>query len=156
MTETKKHLYKSDDQRLVSGVCGGLAEFLGIDPSPIRLLFLLLLFANGLGFIVYVIFAMILPAESVVHEQEDQALFGGAYGVRKDAKNVEIKKESKSSVISMDLFKVSNIVGVLVIASGLVMLMQEIVPWYLITAQARIPLLAVGLGLAIIVRSKRV
>jgi phage shock protein C len=158
MENSQKTLYKSDDQKLVSGVCGGIAEYLEVEPGPIRVIFMLLLFANGIGFIIYIIFALILPAEHVVNEQEDEAFFEGAYALRKQAeaqaknKPLSVKPPAKwKSVI-----KASNIAGILVIVSAVALLTQEIVPWYLIGTQARIPLLAMGIGLAIIVRSKRI
>jgi phage shock protein C len=158
MENSHKTLYKSDDQKLVSGVCGGIAEFLGVDPSPIRVIFMLLLFANGIGFIIYIIFALILPAEHVVNEQEDEAFFEGAYALRRQA---EAEAKNKPASITppakwKTILRAANIAGVLVIVSAVVLLAQEIVPWYLVGTQARIPLLAMGIGLAIIVRSKRV
>lgn len=158
MENSHKTLYKSDDQKLVSGVCGGIAEYLGVEPSPIRLIFMLLLFANGIGFIIYIIFALILPAEHIVNEQEDEAFFEGAYALRKQAE--EQAKNKPQSIGAQtkvrSILKAANITGMLVIVSAILLLAQEIVPWYLVGTQARIPLLAIGIGLAIIVRSKRI
>jgi len=39
-----KKLYRSRKERMIAGVCGGLAEYLGVDPTWIRLLFILLFF----------------------------------------------------------------------------------------------------------------
>ncbi len=61
--ETKK-LYRSRTDRMISGVCGGLGKYLGIDPTLIRLVFvLLLLFGVGSGLILYVILMFIVPEE---------------------------------------------------------------------------------------------
>ncbi len=61
--ETKK-LYRSRTDRMISGVCGGLGKYLGIDPTLIRLVFvLLLLFGIGSGLILYVILMFIVPEE---------------------------------------------------------------------------------------------
>ncbi len=61
--ETKK-LYRSRTDRMISGVCGGLGKYLGIDPTLIRLVFvLLLLFGVGSGLILYIILMFIVPEE---------------------------------------------------------------------------------------------
>ena len=56
-----KRLYKSRDKK-VSGVCAGIAEYFGIDPTLIRLLWAIgTLFTVGTGILAYVICALIIP-----------------------------------------------------------------------------------------------
>ena len=58
-----RKLYRSRRDRRISGVCGGLAEYLKIDPSLVRLLFVLgLLFVGG-TFWVYLILLIVIPEE---------------------------------------------------------------------------------------------
>ena len=57
----KKRLYKSEDNRVLCGVCGGFGEYIGIDPTIIRLIWVLLGFAAGGGIILYIIAAIIIP-----------------------------------------------------------------------------------------------
>src|SRR5659263_18815 len=52
---------KSKTDRVIDGVCGGLAEYYGIDPVIVRLIFVVLLFINGIGFFIYIILAIIMP-----------------------------------------------------------------------------------------------
>ncbi len=59
--ETK--LFRSQEDRMLGGVCGGLAEFLGIDATLIRLAFFLLLFGGGVGFWVYIVLWIVIPEE---------------------------------------------------------------------------------------------
>ena len=49
-------LYRSTTEKYIGGVCGGLGEYFGIDPAFIRILFVLLIFANGIGLLAYLIF----------------------------------------------------------------------------------------------------
>jgi phage shock protein C len=58
-----KKLYRSRSDRLIAGVCGGLGEYLNIDPVWLRLFFLLLLFAWGIGFWAYIVLWLIVPQE---------------------------------------------------------------------------------------------
>lgn len=56
-----KRLYKSRGSRMVSGVCGGIAEYFNIDPTIVRLLFVLLCFGGGSGILAYIIAAIVIP-----------------------------------------------------------------------------------------------
>ena len=59
-----KRLYRSREDRMLAGVCGGLGVYLNIDPTVIRLaLLLLVLFGMGTGVIVYVIAWLLVPEE---------------------------------------------------------------------------------------------
>ena len=60
-----KRLYKSSTNRVLCGVCGGIGEFLNIDPTIVRLLCVLLIFCAGGGLLAYIIAAIIIPAKPV-------------------------------------------------------------------------------------------
>ena len=47
--------------KILCGVCGGLGEFLGIDPTIIRLIWVVLAFAAGSGLLIYLLAAVIIP-----------------------------------------------------------------------------------------------
>jgi phage shock protein C len=46
----EKRLYRSRTDRVIWGVCGGLAKYFDIDPTIVRVIAVLLIFANGWGF----------------------------------------------------------------------------------------------------------
>ena len=56
-----KQLFKSDANRVLCGVCGGIGECLGIDPTIVRLV-AVLLGLSGTGLLVYIIAAVIIPS----------------------------------------------------------------------------------------------
>ena len=57
-----KRLYRSSRDSKIAGVCGGLAEYFNIDPTIIRVIFVLLLLPGGFpGFIPYVILWIVVP-----------------------------------------------------------------------------------------------
>lgn len=60
-----KRLYKSSTNRVFCGVCGGLGEYLNLDPTIVRLVWLLLICGGGSGLIVYIIAAIIIPEPPV-------------------------------------------------------------------------------------------
>lgn len=56
-----KKLYKSEENRIICGVCGGLGEYFGLDPVIIRLIFVALTFVWGGGVLLYLVAAIIMP-----------------------------------------------------------------------------------------------
>lgn len=58
-----KKLYRSRSDEMIAGVCGGLADYFEIDPTIIRLLFVLLLFAGTGGFWIYIILWIVMPLQ---------------------------------------------------------------------------------------------
>lgn len=52
---------KSKTDRVIDGVCGGIAEYFGIDSLLVRLAFVALMFINGMGVILYIILVIIMP-----------------------------------------------------------------------------------------------
>lgn len=58
-----KRLYRSCKNRSIAGVCAGLAEYLGLDPTLMRLLTLFLLLFGGLSIWVYIVLWIIIPEE---------------------------------------------------------------------------------------------
>jgi phage shock protein PspC (stress-responsive transcriptional regulator) len=62
-----KKLYKVQQGKMLSGVCGGIAEYFDIDPSLVRIGWVLLTFATFFtGFVAYIVAAIILPDKSEV------------------------------------------------------------------------------------------
>jgi phage shock protein C len=60
--DTRK-LYRSQNDRMIAGVCGGLGKYFHIDATLVRLIFIILLFLGGHGFLIYLIMWIIVPAE---------------------------------------------------------------------------------------------
>ena len=58
-----KRLYRSRTHRIIAGVCGGIADYTNIDPTIVRLLWLLVSLFWGAGIIVYIIAVIIIPEE---------------------------------------------------------------------------------------------
>ena len=56
-----KKLYKSDENKIINGVCGGIGEYFDIDPTLVRLAWVVFCALGGSGVIAYVIAAIIMP-----------------------------------------------------------------------------------------------
>ena len=61
-----QRLYRSEKDRMIAGVCGGLGELLDVDPTIIRVIFVLLALMAGHGILLYIILWLIMPKESQV------------------------------------------------------------------------------------------
>lgn len=57
----KRRLYKAQEGRVLAGVCGGIAEYFDVDPTLIRLGWVLFCILGGSGVLAYIIAAIIIP-----------------------------------------------------------------------------------------------
>ena len=66
MAEVTKRLYRSRKDRMLAGVCGGLATYMGVDPTIVRLIFVISVFVTfTTSLFLYLIFWLIIPEEPV-------------------------------------------------------------------------------------------
>jgi len=65
----QKRLYRSGREKILGGVCGGIAEYFNVDPVLIRLLWVILSLGWGTGIIAYIIAWIIIP-ENPDHKQD--------------------------------------------------------------------------------------
>ena len=65
-----KKLYRSRNDRVISGVCGGIGAYFDIDPVMIRIIAVLLLVFGGSGLLAYLIAILIIPLEPITAKQE--------------------------------------------------------------------------------------
>ena len=80
-----RKLYRSQENRMIGGVCGGMAEYFNIDPNLMRLLFIVLTFIGGSGILIYIASLIIIPnnPDQTLSEKgeriiKDKALFWGS------------------------------------------------------------------------------
>jgi phage shock protein C len=62
-TRPRRRLYRSRRHRVIAGVCGGIAEYLGMSPTLVRLLTLLSFLLPGTQIIIYIIMWIVVPNE---------------------------------------------------------------------------------------------
>jgi phage shock protein C len=71
-----RRLYKSRTNRMIDGVCGGVAEYFGLDPTLVRIVWVLVTLLGGSGFILYIAAMIIMP----VNHEAPLATEGSAPG----------------------------------------------------------------------------
>ena len=57
----KKRLYRSSNDKKIFGVCGGIAEYFGVDSTIVRLIWAVLILCFGTGALAYIIAALVIP-----------------------------------------------------------------------------------------------
>ncbi len=119
MPERKK-LYRSQSNRVIGGVCAGLAHYLDVDPVLVRLVFVVLAF-NGLGVAVYLILWLVVPDES--HRE-----LAGEDIVRANLEDMRQKARSLGQSWAQGQ-QGAVLVGILLIALGAAFLVHTFVPW---------------------------
>lgn len=124
MPEKIKKLCRSKTDRVIFGVCGGLGEYFDMDSNIFRLLFILLTLTGGAGILIYLISAIMIPAEPGEHaksgKQEIKEFVAEIRDKAGDAMK-EIKRESSWR---------RNFLGSLLIVIGIILLSKQIFPFY--------------------------
>lgn len=67
---SSKNLHRNPEQRVIAGVCSGIAEYLSLDPVIVRLVFFLLAVIAGGGVFIYIVLWIILPKNDVVFDYQ--------------------------------------------------------------------------------------
>jgi len=78
-----KRLLKSQTNKIIAGVCGGLAEYFDVDPVIMRVLFVLLAFFGGTGFILYIACWIIIPKRLAFVDGQPPGVQSRSAGARK-------------------------------------------------------------------------
>lgn len=98
----KNRLFRSRKERVISGVCGGLAEYFDIDPIIIRILFVILGLATGIGILVYIVMWIAVPEESMEHYYARFAQNPNQNPFRNSSSNSETGNENADSTPKSD------------------------------------------------------
>lgn len=136
MTAQVKKIYRSEKNKIIAGVCGGLAEYFEIDPIIFRILFVVLTLLNQGGVLLYLVLIFIIPSEAKQTSKD----------TKQDTQNMIQKiKINKSGVGSR-----KNLIAVIIIAIGLFSLFHQIYPISWIDVKTIGPLIIILIGLFII------
>jgi phage shock protein C len=140
MPDTK--LTRSETDRMIAGVCGGLAAYLGIDSVLVRLAFVILLFASGIGFPIYLVMWVIMPSEA------------GAGKVGSEVIHDNIEEMSQTVSTSMSRIGRPNAIGVVLIVLGVYFMLNQFggLGWL---SDIFWPLLIIGVGIYLLSRRGR-
>jgi phage shock protein PspC (stress-responsive transcriptional regulator) len=94
-TEYKK-LYRSQKDKMLAGVCGGLGDYFAVDSTLIRLAFVLATFFGGFGLFAYIVMALVVPEEGTEHTPFSKET------VKKNAEDFKDRMETMASDIKKE------------------------------------------------------
>jgi len=100
MEKETKRLYRSRKDKIIGGVCGGIAEYFNIDPVWVRLVAVLLALADGIGIILYIIAWILIPKNP---GQKEGKVTAAEKAVGKVAEKTTVKKTDASVVLGLIL-----------------------------------------------------
>ncbi len=80
-----KKLYKSRTERMIDGVCGGVAKYFNLDPTLVRIAWVLLTFLGGSGIILYIVAMIVMPKEPyIIPDYSSESTRTGAQEAKTD------------------------------------------------------------------------
>lgn len=132
-----RRLYRSRQDKVIAGVCGGIGEYFKVDPVWIRIAFVLLIFAQGVGVILYIIAFLLMP-ENPHQKKEKTTQF----------------ETTISDMTRNRQGKGSYIMGAILIVIGAIFLLQNLFSWFSFAYVWPLILIALGVFLLQHKRSK--
>lgn len=115
-----RQFYRSVTNRRIAGVAGGIAEYFGVDPTPIRLLWLLALFLGGSGFLAYIIAWIVIP-EAPLSETSQLRPLNSMEAVPERPRNSDWAGSQQRNIFMY--------IGILLILLGGIFLLKVLLPW---------------------------
>lgn len=94
----QKRMMRSHKDRMISGVCGGLAEYFGVDPTIVRLVFVLAALLNGIGLILYLALWLVMPEAPVTAPAAPSAPLAEEPAAEVEGQAVEVETEVEEAV----------------------------------------------------------
>ena len=127
---TSKKLYRDEEELVIAGVCGGLADYFDVDVTLIRAIFLILGIFGGGGLLIYVILWVIVPTKNdgaIIEDKEKINNF--VKDVSKKGKTMakEIKKEIKVEKNKTSK-RSGSFLGLILMIFGTLFLIEKIIP----------------------------
>lgn len=110
-----KKLQRSRSNKVFFGVCGGLAEYLGLDPVAVRLVFVLITLFGGMGVVAYIIGVIIIPENT----EQDISASPSESATSQDMSATPAKTEKQRD-------KSGEIIGIVLVTFGVFFLLRKL------------------------------
>ncbi|KLU59895.1 DNA-binding transcriptional activator PspC [Peptococcaceae bacterium CEB3] len=157
MTVTER-LYRSGRNKILGGVCGGLAEYFNIDPTLIRLIAIVTIFAIGAGFVAYIACWIIIPMNPNDRPYLGRNSREGGFSddIRANVQDVrtDIEDAARNFSHQVNPGQGTRWAGIVLIVLGLLFFLDRWFPFWF-NFNKMWPLVLVILGAAVIIRGER-
>lgn len=143
----RERLYRSEKDKLVAGVCGGLAEYFEVDPVIIRIAFVAgAMLSGGMGIIVYILLWIIVPSKEQVAAAAAPGFSTGTAEGTPAAENAAPRAETAAPGYRRNRTG-RNIFGYILIGLGLLIFAERFLPYWEVHNFWPLVLIAIGIGL---------
>lgn len=136
----KNRLYRSETDKKIAGVCGGIAEYFEIDSTIIRLIWVISIAVYGTGLLVYIIAAIIMPTKGEIDTK---------LNMHQDSDEVNEQKNGASDG-NFDKEKTRNLFGYVLIIAGAILISKRFLVLKWLSFKFLFPIVLVILGILIL------
>jgi len=158
----EKRLYRSKSDRMIWGVCGGLAKYFDMDPTIIRVIAVLSIFLGSLGIWAYIILAIVVPLEnSKAAEPKDtikenvEEMKETASELGRELRSTLAGKEGDSEEIAKVRHRRRSTLGIILIVLGILFLLGSFDLFWWFRWSNLWPLVIVAIGALVIFSTRR-
>jgi len=149
-------------RQMIGGVCGGLAKYFDIDPTIVRIIAVLLIFANGVGILAYIIMAIVVPLEGSKVTEPKETVRENVGEMKETASELgrEIRstfagEEGKPEEVAKARHRRRNLFGIILIVLGVIFLLGSFNLFWWLHWGNLWPLILVAIGVLIILGARR-
>ncbi len=152
-----RKLYRSNSDRMIAGVCGGLGHYFNVDPTIVRLVLLLLLIFGGVGFLLYLIMWIVVPDEQRMDASPQDVMHANTQEMGQAARDFGKSMGQAVGSSSGDVSQAAARNGPLIFAAILIFLGI----WFLLQNLLHIdlgqlwPIVLIVIGLALLIPAMR-
>lgn len=124
-----KILQRSQKHKIIGGVCGGIGEYFDIDPVFIRLLFIVVSIVYGIGIIAYIVLWIIVPSAPIesAYSTTEGTNYTNADNPSDISQNTDAESDTSKNGKNTD--KIRFIIGLILLFIGVLILINELVPY---------------------------
>jgi len=158
----EKRLYRSQSDRMIWGVCGGLAKYFDIDPTIVRVIAVLTIFLGSFGIWAYIILAIVVPLEGSKTTEPKEAIKENVEEMKETAGELgrEIRstlegEEGESEEVAKVRHHHRNLFGIILVVVGILFLLGSFDLFWWFHWGNLWPLILVAIGVLIILSTRR-
>jgi phage shock protein C len=154
-----ERLYRSSSERMIAGVCGGFGEYFGIDPTVVRVIFVLVTIVTAflLGIAAYLVLWLIIPNEESVGQPTRESMRKNVEEIAQSARDLgsevhaTLSGAKKADVSHMERL---SLVGLVLVIVGILFLVGNFNPLGWLHWDRLWALIIVGIGLYLLWRRR--
>lgn len=133
----RKNLYRSNEDKILAGVCGGFAEYFEVNSTLVRLLWFLLIFIDGIGLLLYIVAWIIMPQKPVAENKSNNDL--------SEASNFSKKEQREKNTF---------VIGSIFLVLGIFLLLKNFIPNIMSYFNVFVGILFLILGIYLLIKRR--